>query len=154
METTLQNNDRLIVNKIPRTISKITKKSYIPKRGEIVVFNGGGLFDTGNATEKQLIKRVIALPGEEVEVKDGKITVYNKQSPQGFDPDRAGIYSITANTTPQEVARRTLGPKEIFVCGDNRANSEDSRYFGPITADRIVGELILRIYPFGKAVKF
>ncbi len=154
METTLQNNDRLIVNKMPRTISKITKNPYIPKRGEIIVFNGGGLFDTGSTTDKQLIKRVIALPGEDIEVKGGKITVYNHQSPEGFDPDRAGIYAIAATTTPQEVERITLGPREIFVCGDNRANSEDSRYFGPIAADRIVGELIFRIYPLGKADKF
>ena len=154
METTLQNNDRLIVNKIPRTLAKITKNEYIPDRGDIVVFNGGGLFDSGAAKEKQLIKRVIALPGEDIQVKEGRITVYNTEHPNGFDPDRAGIYSITAKTTPQDVERITLGPNEIFVCGDNRANSEDSRYFGPINAGRIVGKLTFRIYPLGNADKF
>lgn len=154
METTLQNNDRLIVNKIPRTISKITNNTYIPKRGEIIVFNGGGLFDSTAVQEKQLIKRVIGLPGEDIEVKDGRITVFNKEHPGGFDPDRAGIYTISAKVTPQDVERRTLGPEEIFVCGDNRANSEDSRYFGPINASRIVGQLAFRIYPLGKADKF
>ncbi len=154
METTLQNNDRLIVNKIPRTISRVTGHPFIPDRGTIVVFNGGGLFDSTAIQEKQLIKRVIALPGEDIEVKDGKITVYNKEHPNGFDPDRAGIYTISAKSTPQDVARRTLGPAEIFVCGDNRANSEDSRYFGPINADRLVGNLTFRIYPISKAEKF
>lgn len=154
METTLQNNDRLIVNKIPRTISRITHHAYIPHRGDIIVFNQAGLYDAGGNQEKQLIKRVIALPGEGIKVEDGQVTVYNKQHPNGFNPDQAGIYTIAAKETPGDVPLKTLGPNELFVSGDNRGNSEDSRYFGPINASRIVGKLTVRIFPLNNVQKF
>lgn len=153
METTLQNRDRLIVDKIPRTWARITHHDYIPKRGDIVVFNQAGLFDASGLAEKQLIKRVIGLPGDHVVIKNGKITIYNALHPGGFDPDTTGKYKITAPTTPGDIDL-TLQPGQIFVCGDNRTNSEDSRYFGPVNADRIVGQLVLRIVPFNKAEKF
>jgi signal peptidase I len=154
MEASLQNNDRLIVNKVPRTLSRITHHAYVPNRGDIIVFNQAGLFDAGNGQVKQLIKRVVGLPGEQIEVRDGSITIYNKAHPDGVDPDQLGIYTITAPTTPGDVPLRTLGKDEIFVSGDNRGNSEDSRYFGPINADRIVGKLSFRIFPLSKAEKF
>src|SRR5579862_2637110 len=70
MEPTLQNNDRLIVDKIPRTISRIDGHQYVPKRGDIIIFNQSGL--PGFIGQKQLIKRVIGLPGERVVVTGGK----------------------------------------------------------------------------------
>lgn len=154
METTLQNNDRLIVDKLPRTISRVTHNAYIPKRGDIIIFNQAGLYDAGGNQEKQLIKRVIGLPGEGIKVEDGQITIYNKAHPDGFNPDRAGIYTIAATETPGDVPLKTLGKDEIFVSGDNRANSEDSRYFGPINAGRIVGKLSVRIFPFNNIKRF
>lgn len=150
METTLQNNDRLIVNKMPRTLSRLTRHAYVPARANIIIFNQAGLFDAGGNQEKQLIKRVIGLPGDHIVVKDGSITVYNKPNPSGFNPDKTGKYVITAPTTSGDVDL-TLGPGEIFVCGDNRSNSEDSRAFGPVNVNRIVGKLSLRILPIGKA---
>jgi signal peptidase I len=150
METALQNNDRLIVNKTPRTIARITHHAYIPHRGDIVIFNQAGLFDSVSG-EKQLIKRVIGLPSERIIVKDGFITVYNKQG--RINPDNEGLYKITAPTTSGDVDV-TLGPNEIFVCGDNRPNSEDSRAFGPVNVNNIVGKLVLRVLPMGKAQSF
>src|ERR1700733_6314761 len=144
MQQTLHNDDRLIVSKVPRTVSRITHHQYIPQRGQIIIFNEAGL--PGFVGEKQLIKRVIGLPGERVVVKDGQITVYNKANPNGFNPDTAGIYTIDQKVTLSNVDV-TLQPDELFVCGDNRPNSEDSRYFGPIKSNQIVAKLVLRILP-------
>jgi signal peptidase I len=152
MEPTLQNNDRLIVDKWQRSWSRITKNDYLPNRGDIVIFNQAGLNFSGDGT-KQLIKRVVGLPGERVVVKDGKVTVFNNQHPDGFNPDAEGGYSLTTAVTAGETDV-TLNDNEIFVCRDNRANSEDSRYFGPVEASQIVGKLAFRIVPVDKFEKF
>jgi len=153
METTLQNNDRLIVEKIPRSWAKLTRQPYIPKRGDIIVFNQSGFFGDQGLANKQLIKRVIALPGERVVIKDGAIAVYNSKHPNGFNPDQSGVYSLASARTSGEV-NLTVPPGTIFVCGDNRANSEDSRFFGPVSSGNIVGKLVLRVFPLSKAQSF
>jgi len=150
MEHTLQNDDRLIVDKIPRTLSRITGHQYVPNRGDIIIFNISSL--PGYVGQKQLIKRVIGLPGERVVVHDGNVTVYNSQHPNGFDPDTAGKYQ-PVEPTGQEVDIR-LQSDELFVCGDNRPNSEDSRYFGPIKTNQVVAKLVLRIMPLNNTKKF
>lgn len=152
METTLQNNDRLIVNKIPRTLARLGGHTYIPHRGDIIIFNQDSL-NFGPSSEKQLIKRVIGLPGEQVMVKNGQVSVYNKDYPDGFDPDKSGLYRITSTSTPGNTDI-TLRSDEVFVCGDNRTNSEDSRYFGPVKAEKIVGKLAVRVIPLSKAQRF
>src|SRR4029079_14046831 len=86
METTLDNNDRLVVWKLPRSWSRLTGHAYIPKRGDVIVFNEPALAQFGQDPGKQLIKRVIGLPGERVVVKDNVLTVYNKANPDGFRP--------------------------------------------------------------------
>ncbi|MBX4197202.1 signal peptidase I [Candidatus Saccharibacteria bacterium] len=151
MEYTLQNDDRLIVNKIPRTISRLTGHQYVPKRGDVIIFNQSGL--PGFVGQKQLIKRVIGLPGERVVVADGRLSVYNSTHPQGFDPDNAGTYQTASPTTVGDTDV-TLQKDELFVCGDNRPNSEDSRYFGPIKTNQVVAKLTLRILPLNKVHKF
>ena len=148
METTLQNNDRLIVNKVPRTFSRLTHHAYIPRRGDIIIFNQS-LDPGGSAAEKQLVKRVIGLPGERVVVDNGTITVYNQQNPSGFNPDKSGKYLVSVDTTPRKIDL-TLKINQLFVCGDNRANSEDSRFFGPVNLNKIVGKLSFRILPLSK----
>lgn len=152
MEPTLQNADRLIVNKLPRSISRLTDNPYIPKRGDVIIFNQSGI-GFGSASEKQLIKRVIGLPGERVLVSEGKVTVFNKDHPNGFEPDKEASYKLSANASPGN-SDITLKDDEVFVCGDNRTNSQDSRNFGPVSAEKIVGKLSLRIFPFHKADSF
>lgn len=150
MEPTLQNNDRLIVDKIPRTIARIDGHQYVPHRGDIIIFNQDGL--PGFVGTKQLIKRVIGLPGDRVVVSDGKVMIYDSAHPNGFDPDDSGGYTTNQPTTHE--FQGTLASNQLFVCGDNRPNSEDSRYFGPITTDQIVAKLVLRILPIGKTQSF
>jgi signal peptidase I len=150
----LHNQDRLIVWKVPRTVSKITKKPYIPKRGEIIIFTEAGLSQFGQDDEKQLIKRVIALPGERVELKDNVLKVFNKDHPEGFQPDKTGGYRIV-NTPPDDHnINLELAENQIFVCGDNRPDSLDSRTFGPIEAQQIVGKLSIRLLPLSQIQKF
>ena len=151
MEPTLHNSDRLIVDKLPHTIARINNHAYIPKRGDIIIFNQDNL--PGYTGSKQLVKRVIGLPGDKVVVNNGFIAIYNKANQKGFNPDKTVGYKITAPYTGGDV-NITLGTNQLFVCGDNRGNSEDSRYFGPIDSSQVVGKLSLRVWPIGHAEHF
>lgn len=154
MQQTLQNNDRLIVWKLPRTWARITGHEYVPKRGDIIVFTESGLAAYGQENTKQLIKRVIGLPGDRVVVRNGTITIFNKQHPNGFQPDKTLPYhdQITEVTTGN--IDLTLGKDQIFVCGDNRTDSLDSRVFGPVSTNNIVGKLAVRILPINDIERF
>lgn len=153
METTLQNHDRLIVLKVPRTLASITGHAYVPKRTDIVVFTRHESDDFSGGQTRQLIKRVIGLPGERVVVKDGVLTVYNKDHLDGFVPDRTYPYGSVVTTTSGAIDL-VVPDGQVFVCGDNRTNSLDSRSFGTILVKDIVGKLAFRVYPFSKADGF
>jgi signal peptidase I len=154
MEPTLQTRDRLIIWKAGRTWARITKDSYIPERGTVVVFVKRGLFDFNTDQEKQLIKRIIGLPGDRVVVKNGKITVYNSEHPSGFNPDSSLPYGATLSGNTDGSIDVNVGAGEIFVVGDNRDNSLDSRSFGTVPATDIIGTLSSRILPLSEAKKF
>jgi signal peptidase I len=154
METTLDNNDRLIVWKLPRTISRITGHEYVPNRGDIVIFVESGLAEYGQDNTKQLIKRVIGLPGDRVVVNGDTITIYNKQHPKGFNPDKAGSWGKRLPMGSNFHWDVTLNSHQLFVCGDNRVNSLDSRSFGPIDTSQLVGKLVFRLLPIGDAKTF
>lgn len=153
MTPTLQNNDRLIIDKVEHTMANLQNKSYIPERGQVVVLDSSlvGL----NGREEQLIKRVIGLPGDTIAIRDGTVTVKNAQNPNGFDPaQQLGLrLAPTYVESPQEW---TIEQNQLFVMGDNRTEngSYDSRAFGPIESKKIVGRLWARILPFDKAQLF
>jgi len=153
MQNTLQNQDLLIINKLPRTMARITNKDYMPPRGQIVIFSRDEGSFGGSTGKRQLVKRVVGLPGERVTVQNGVVTVYNNTSPNGFNPDKLNKYTKEITGTPGNVDV-TVQPGQIFVMGDNRSNSLDSRYFGPINASDIVGNLGIRIFPLNKAQRF
>lgn len=155
METTLMNQDKLIIWKVPRTWARITSHPYIPDRGDVIVFQESGLAAYGQEDSKQLIKRVMGLPGDRVVVRDGALTIYNKAHPDGFQPDQTLPYDKDKHiqTTNGDIDL-TLGANQIFVCGDNRPDSLDSRAFGPVNANQIIGKLIVRVFPINQIKTF
>lgn len=107
----------------------------------------------GQDPGKQLIKRVVGLPGERVVVKDGALTVYNEEQPEGFQPDKTLPYGDVISETPLD-GEWTVGEHQVFVVGDNRNNSLDSRTFDAIDAKNIVGKLAIRVLPLSDVKKF
>jgi signal peptidase I len=146
MSPTLHEGDRLIVSKLGRTWASITRDDYLPARGDIVVFTSP--IEPG----QQLVKRVVGLPGETVEVKNGSITVYNIDNPKGFNPDEL-VDAEFASFTPGEKTV-TVEANHVFVSGDNRSpnGSLDSRNdLGLVPIDDIAGTLAMRIFPLSDA---
>lgn len=132
MEPHLYDHDQVMLD-------KITYRIRDPKRYEIIVFPGpeGG--------DQFFVKRVIALPGETVKIAKGKVYVNNKEIKD---------YSKDHTTNPCELKGKIkLSNDEYFVLGDNRDNSNDSRYkeVGPVKRSKIIGRIIFRFYPFERA---
>lgn len=149
MTPTLHDGDRLIISKVEKSISTVTRNEWLPDRGDIIVFK-----NPRNTQSPQLIKRVIGLPGERVVVESGNIIIYNKSNPDGFMPDKTlGLeLGITAGNVDI-----TVPDGHIFVSGDHReqGGSLDSRNeLGTIPLDLIVGELVLRILPISDVEVF
>lgn len=151
METTMYTSDRLIVNRLPVTMSKLQNKNYTPKRGQIIVFKNPN-YNASLGKDEYIVKRVIAFAGERVTVKNGTTTVYNKENPNGFNPDSTVNKNEPGQPTSGNVD--TVVPKgTIFVMGDHRQGnySCDSRNcMGSIPLYDIVGPVSLRIFPFTK----
>lgn len=125
-------------------IDEISYRLREPVRGEIVVFR----FPTN--TKEFFIKRIIGLPGETVELRDGHIYIYNDDNPEGFLLDESSYLSVDVITTSMGKNTITLGKDEFFLLGDNRNRSMDSRQFGSVKKDLIVGRAIIRGYPFDR----
>jgi len=146
MYATLENNDRLIISKFGKTAAKLKSDVYKPTRGDVIVFQSPVDDDI------QLIKRVIGLPGDRVVVGNGKITVFNAQNPDGFNPDDAD-YGKNLPRTSGNVDIK-VPEDHVFVSGDNRegSNSLDSRNeLGTVPEENIIGKLKVRIWPLGDA---
>ena len=154
METTLHNNDRLIVWKVAKTWSRITGNPYIPNRGDVVVFTEPSLSQYGQEPGKQLIKRIIALPGERVVVRNNQVTVFNSDYPEGFNPDETLPYGQEIKHDTNIDGEWTVGKNDVFLMGDNRFNSLDSRIFGPVNSGNIVGKLAVRVLPVDQIKRF
>jgi len=161
MENTLHEDDRIIVNRVPVTVAHFMGQEYVPERGQVIVFANGEASGPLTCTVKNdvkdqyIIKRVIAFPGERVVVKDGVLTVYNDEHPEGFSPDNDTRKA--ANDGPKEYTSGEVDivvPEgEIFVSGDNREgqHSYDSRNgLGTVPFCRIIGPAVFRLYPFDK----
>lgn len=91
------------------------------------------------------IKRVIGLPGESVEIKSGKVYIYNEMHQDGYVLDEGAYLDPVVKTS--DLARTKVADDEYFVMGDNRAFSYDSRAFGPVKKTAIIGRVLLRAWP-------
>ncbi len=147
MEHTFQDRNLLMVEKTGKSFSKLFHKTYVPKRYEIIVFK-----QPSYDPSLEIVKRVIGLPGERVVVKDDKVTVYNNQHPEGFMPDDnlPPQTQVVKDVYDHDNVDVRLKPGEVFVMGDNRPGSDDSRYFGPVKTDNIIGKVTLRILPLNE----
>lgn len=131
MVPTLMVKDRLLVNKLAYDLNG-------PERGDIALFEnqqGGG---------DPLIKRVVGLPGEELELRDGKLYVDGAPLEEPYlkrDACKPG-FPKTCSFGPVTVPKN-----HYFMMGDNRTNSFDSRFFGPVPEDDIAGEALVRFWP-------
>jgi signal peptidase I len=153
METTLYTGDRLIVNRLPVTWAQLQNKQYVPERGQVIVFKNP-LFNPAKGDD-YIVKRVIGFPGERVTVKDGVLTVYNKEHPDGFHPDDDS-HGEPGSPTSGDVDT-TVTEGTLFVAGDHREGgySLDSRSgLGLIPYYDIVGPVSYRIYPLNKMRSF
>lgn len=91
------------------------------------------------------IKRIIGLPGEKIQIKDGLVTIFNGENPDGFVLDESAYLSSKVKTQGEMVL--TLKDDEYFVMGDNRGASSDSRSWGPVKENNIIGKVLLRAWP-------
>lgn len=134
MEPTLQIGDRVLVNKLSYKFGDID-------RGDLVVFKRPDLAAESAAVVRDLIKRVIALPGETVEARDGAIYINGKKLDEPYLPK---------GTLSENLPGQVVPAGRIWVMGDNRTNSRDSRVLGPIDIDTIHGRAFVRIWPLGE----
>jgi signal peptidase I len=154
MEPQLQVNDRIVV-------SKLSYRLHDPRRGDIVVFDepGDGAGDDSLLPARivrtivqsiglappstdEYIKRVVALPGERVEGHAGKVLVDGLELVEPYLPD---------GTTTSDFPAVVVPPETVFVLGDNRGNSADSRIFGPVPESTVVGRAFARVWPVAEA---
>ncbi|OGG61700.1 signal peptidase I [Candidatus Kaiserbacteria bacterium RIFCSPHIGHO2_02_FULL_59_21] len=135
MEPNFDNWHYLIIERVSYEVGE-------PRRGDVIVF------DLPQEGGRSLIKRIIGLPGETVVLKGQDVVVVNEAHPDGFALKEP--YLDPANLTGANDMRVTLGPDQFFVLGDNRRVSADSRVWGTLPREQIVGRALLRLYPFNE----
>jgi len=126
-------------------IDEMTYRLRTPERGEVVVFK------YPNDPSVYYIKRIIGLPGEQVVVRDGGVEIINKDYPEGFKVDET--YLDTSLKTLGNIDA-VLGENDYFVMGDNRSFSYDSRSWGSLPKDNIIGIVRLRLFPINSIEAF
>jgi len=130
MDPTFKNGQYLIVDELSYHFND-------PDRGSVLIFR------YPRDPSKYFIKRVIGLPGETVGIRDGVVTIVNPEYPNGFTFDEPYV-----QFSKQDNLDFTLKEDEYFVMGDNRLGSADSRIWGPITREDVIGRPIVRFFPF------
>lgn len=138
MEPNFSNGEYLLIDEISYYFKPVG-------RGEVIVFH----YPLNES--KYYIKRVIGLPNETVEIKNGKVIIYNDGNPDGFFIDEN--YLLREGITTGDIKKK-LGRSDYFVLGDNRLASSDSRQWGTLPANDIVGRVWLRAWPVAKAAVF
>jgi len=122
-------------------IDELSYRLREPQRGEVVVFK------YPDNSKEFFLKRIVGLPGERVKITNGKVIIYNQQFPEGMILQESYLQQNLV-TVGERV--ESLGQDEYFVLGDNRANSYDSRRFGAVSKNELVGRVIFRGWPFDR----
>lgn len=131
MEPTFDTGDYLIVD-------QVTYRLTDPKRGDVVIFR------YPEDPSKFFIKRIIGLPGEKVNIRNGEVTV-TTLSGQEIEINEPYVFKIHKTTSSTQ-----LSDDEYFVMGDNRISSADSRTWGPLKEDLLIGRALFRLYPLNE----
>jgi signal peptidase I len=120
------------------------QKGYTnPQINDIIVFTQSGLSKYGQPNTLQLIKRVVALSGDRLVIANNKLTVFNSSHPNGFDPDDSdGLSSQQTYGAYNNKIDITVPSGDVYVLGDNRPQSLDSREFGPVPIANVIGKVI------------
>jgi signal peptidase I len=122
---------------------KITFRMRDPERGEVVVFHAPPAANCPEGTGCDFIKRILAVPGDTVEVKDNAIWVNGQRLPESYIP--ADFVTMPGNATKN--TSLYMGADEYFAVGDNRPYSSDSRAWGAIQKSDIIGRVFFRYWP-------
>ena len=130
MDETFTNGQYLIVDQLSYYLDD-------PARGDVVIFR------YPRDPSKFFIKRVIGLPGDTITIEEARVTITNEANPDGFTIDEPYVTSMEVAAPRTEV----MGPREYFVMGDNRDQSSDSRVWGVLQEERIIGRAWLRLFP-------
>ena len=140
MEPNFHDHEYLIIDELSYRFNN-------PERGQVIVFR------YPRNPQEYFIKRVIALPGEQIQIKDGQVLIFNAAYPEGFTVDEKYLADdlVTFNSSELKV---TVGPDEYFVLGDNRNASKDSRSFGPVNRSFITGKVLFRGWPLKEITVF
>lgn len=138
MVPTFSNGDYLLVD-------EVTYRFRPPERGEVIVFK------YPESPSTYFIKRIIGLPGEEVDINDNKVRIVNGAHPDGFLITEDYLPTSTYTTGAETFH---LKPNEYLMLGDNRPYSFDSRSWGPLASNYIVGLVRLRLWPLADATAF
>lgn len=140
MEPNFHDREYLIVDEISYRLKS-------PERGQVIVFR------YPKNPQEFFIKRIIALPGEEVQFKDGKVIIFNIAHPDGMTLDEKYL-PVNLLTEDDNTGKIKVENNEYFVLGDNRSNSKDSRSFGAVDKSFVIGKILFRGWPVNEITLF
>ena len=138
METTLMPEQYVLVD-------KLTPRWAVYARGDIVVFDPPETWSSGGGVP--FIKRVIGIPGDEIELREGNVFVNGTQLDEPYIFEEDGVHQTT-DPAPGGSSTWLVPTGELLVMGDHRQDSADSRNFGPIDISHVIGRAWLRYWPF------
>jgi signal peptidase I len=152
MDPSFKDGDYLVINEFGYKETSVNiPGAHLFSIGSFKDFNRGdvAVFRYPKNPQQFFIKRVIGLPGETVKIEGGKVFIFNAENPGGFVLDESAY--LPKNLSTSGAVSMTLGEQEYFVLGDNRQFSHDSRAWGPLPKNDVIGRVLIRAWPLSKA---